>query len=350
MSNLETCNNTNNLSENQNLEFKVNKNESDKGFLFILSIVFFALGFLLSCLKAFINFRDKSYYVNTSYASGNATATIVISLVIIAVLLFLSTRVFNKKGLLLIFSIIFLLGSFSSTGATIVQNSINENKLNKAAKDKFISMCNDAVNEKEINEENFDKSVYGHVTPFLSLTNDYFVKFQKHSNDISKNIDSLELHKILSASALSSTEEINNSKKKIADCRKIFDKHETEYNELIENFTTSASTLELPKSFKNGMLEGFKKSQNETREKVSNFLEVEREILTNIDNILDFMLSIQGKYVVKNDRILFETEADLNKYNGYIKELQTLSQKEADLKKNMYDSLKLKLNEFNNNK
>ncbi|NRT86365.1 DUF3053 family protein [Clostridium beijerinckii] len=349
MSDLENYNNAN-LSENQNLEFKVNKNESKKGFLFILSIVFFALGLLLSCIKAFINFRDSSYYVNTSYALGYATTTIVISLVVIAALFLLSTRVFDKKGLLLIFSIIYLLGSFSSTGAAIVQNSLKESKLNKAAKDKFISMYNTAVNEKEISEENFDKSVYGHMTPFLSLTNDYFIKFQKHANDISKDIDSLELDKTLSASALGSTEEINNSKKKIADCRKIFDKHETEYNDLIVNFTTSASTLELPKSFKSDMLEGFKKSQNETREKITDFLKVERDILTNIDNILDFMLSVQGKYVVKNDKILFETEADLNKYNEYIKELQTLAQKETDLKKNIYDSQKLKLNEFNNNK
>jgi hypothetical protein len=207
------------------------------------------------------------------------------------------------------FSIIYLLGSFSLTGAAIVQNSLKENKLNKAAKDKFISMCNDVVNKKDINKENFDKSVYGHVTPFLSLTNDYLIKFQKHSNDISKNIDSLELHSILNASALGSTEEINNSKEKIADCRKIFDKHETEYNDLIVNFVTSASTLELPKSFKNGMLEGFNKSQNETREKVSNFLKVERDILDNIDNIMDFMLSTQGKYVVKNDKILFKNVA-----------------------------------------
>lgn len=96
MSNLENCNNTN-LSENQNLEFKVNKNESKKGFLFIISIVFFALGLLLSCIKAFINFRDNSYYVNTPYALGYAATAIVISLVIIAALYLLSTRVFNKK-------------------------------------------------------------------------------------------------------------------------------------------------------------------------------------------------------------------------------------------------------------
>lgn len=349
MLDLKNCNNTN-ISENQNFEFKVNKNENKRGFLFILSIVFFILGLLSSCIKAFIYFKDSSYYVNVPYASGRATATIVISLVIVAALFLLSTRVFSKRRLLLLFSIIYLLGSFSSTGAAIVENSSKENKLNKAAKDKFISMCNEVASEKEINEENFDKSVYGRITPFLSLANDYLIKFQNHSNDISKNIDSLELHKILSASALSSTEEINNSKKKIDDCRKIFDKHETEYNDLIENFTTSASTLELPKSFKSSMLEGFKKSQNETREKISNFLKVERDILTNIDNILDFMLSIQGKYVVKNDKILFENKADLNKYNEYIEELQTLAQKETDIKKNMYDSLKLTLNELNNNK
>lgn len=72
--------------------------------------------------------------------------------------------------------------------------------------------------------------------------------------------------------------------------------------------------------------------------------------MDNIDNIMDFMLSIQGKYTVKNNKILFETESDLNKYNGYVKELQIFTQKETDLKKNMYDSLKLKLNEFNNSK
>lgn len=345
MSDLKNCNNTN-LSENQNLEFQVNK----KGFLFVLSIVFFTLGILLSFIKAFIYFKDSSYYVNVPYASGRATGIIVASLVIAAALFLLSTRVFNKKGFLFIFSIIYLLVSFSSTGAALSEISLKENKLNKAAADKLISMLNDAANQKEINEENFDKSVYGHATPFLSLTNDYFFKFQKHSNDMSKDIDSLELDKILSANALDSPEKINNSKKKIDDCIKIFDKHETEYNDLIVNFSTSASKLELPQSFKKGLLEGFKKSQNETRDKISNLFKVERDIMVSTNNIMDFMLSIQGKYIVQNDKILFKTDADLNKYKEYIKELKTLAQKETDIRTNMYDSLKLKLNELNNNK
>lgn len=252
MSNLKDYNNTN-VYENQNLEFKANRNENNKGFLFVISIVFFTLGFLLSCLKALIYFRQKFQYFDVPYATGYSIGAIIISLAIIVFLFLLSTRVFKKKILLLIVSIIFMLGSFTST-IFAIRTSFNEAKMNKAAKDKFIIMCNNAVNEKEITEENFDKSVYGNFTPLLSLTNEYFIKFQKNSNDTSKDIDSLELDNILSVNALSSTEEINKSKKKINDCMKIFDKHESEYNDLVKNFISSTSALKLPKQFKNGML------------------------------------------------------------------------------------------------
>lgn len=344
MSDLNDYNNTN-FYENQNSEFKTGRAKNKKGVLFVLSIVFFTLSFLLSCLKALIDFLRESQ-INKAYAMGYAAGTIIISMVIIVILLLLSTRVFKKKVFMLIFSIIFLLVSFLST-ADAMETSLKEIKMTKAAEDKIISMFTNMANGKDISEENFDKSVYGNMTPILYVLKDFGVNSYKLSTDISKDIDALDFENMLTANTLGSTEKINNAKKNIDESIKIYDKYEIEYNNLITNLNKSISELELPKSFKKGFLEGFTQAQEENGSKLSNLFKVEKDVSNKVNSILNFMLSIKGKYTVENDRILFETNDDLNKYNGYIEDIQKLAQEETNIKNDLRDSLKLKLDKIN---
>lgn len=343
-------NNTNiDFYENENSEFKVNTIKNKKDFLFILSIVFFTLGFLLSCFKGFINFKKNSY-INTSYAMGTATGAILVSIIIIVILFLFSIRVFKKKGILLIFSIIYLIGSFSSTTVAL-ETYLNETTMmSKAADDKLIILFNNIANGKDISAENFDKSVYGNKTPLLYLIKDYSIKSHQLSTDMSKDIDSLDSNNILDVNNLVSTEKINDTKEKIDNSIKIYDKYEAEYNNLITNFKTSFLALELPKSFKDGFIQSFNKSQDKNNNKINNFFKVERDSYTKLNNIMDFLLSIQGAYTVKDNKIIFETTDNMNKYNGYIEDIKKLANEEYDITNSINDSLKLKLDELNKSK
>lgn len=337
-----------NFYENPDLDFKPNRTKKKKGVLYILSIVLFTFGFLLSCLNAFIIFIKYSR-INSPYDIIYSSGIIIASILIIIGLFLLATKVFKKNGILLLFSIIYLIGCFSSTAST-TQAIIKEGNMNKAAIVKFVSICNSIASSQDISGEIFDKSVYGELTPILNLVKEYGTKSNNLTTNINQYISSIGVENLLSIDILGSTEKINNAKGTISDSLKIYDKYETEYNDLLTDFETSASNLELPKSFKSSFLDGFSKSQVENRNNINDFFKVERDIFSKANTILDFLLSAQGKYIVQNNQILFRTDADLNKYNAYIEDIQKLAQKEADIQKTISESKQKaldKLNQYN---
>ncbi|MDS0525503.1 DUF3053 family protein [Clostridium sp. SHJSY1] len=328
--------------ENEDMNFNMDKNKKKKGVLFILSIVFFILGFLASFLNSFIHFIQESRISLSNFINYYDWKNIVINLIIIVILFSLSTRVFKKKGILLIFSIIYLIGSFSLT-------VINFNDLSKTinARDKLISICNDISAGKDISEETYNKSEFGKLTPVLDLLKDYRTKSMEFSTNISKDISSMNIDNILSMDTFSSTDKINDAKKKIENLSKIYDKYEIDYSDLMINFQTDVSDLELPNAFKSSFLDGFKNSQLETRNTLGMFFSIERDVFSKFTNLLDFMITMQGNYTIQNNQMLFKTNATLNKYNSYIEEIENLAQKETEIQNTMKENLDLKVAELN---
>jgi hypothetical protein len=322
--------NNTSLLENEILEYKSNKPKKSKSIVLIISIIFFTLSFLISCLQFSIDFRLKSQTNDASYATGYVAGEIIFTLAIIVALFVLSTKVIKKKVVTLIFSIFYLLVSLSTTTLAI-ENSLNQTKMNNAAKDKFISLCTDISKNNNIENENFDKSVYGNMTPLLSYVKDYGIKLKKIQNDFVQDIDSLDCDNILNLANLSSADNINNSKKKIATYLEALNKYEAQHNNLVTDMGNNIPTLELPQSFKINILEGFKESQEENGSLISDLFKVERENYTKINELMDFLLSIQGKYTVSGEKIIFKSSDDINKYNGYIKDIKEFNQKKEDL-------------------
>lgn len=333
---------------NKNLDIGVKKENTNKIVFLIFSIIFSIFGFLMSCVTAFIKYKLKMNF-DTSYTTGYLTGTITVSIVIIAAIFLLAIGVFKKYSLLLLFSVLFLLVSFSSTSKAF-NGYLKEIAMDKAAEDKLVSMCTNIVNGTEMSKENFDKSEYGNMAPLLSLINDYSIKSNNTAKEMSTSIDSLGFSTMLSADTLGSAQKINDAKAKLNDSIKVYDKYESEYNNLMTEFDTKISTIDLPKSYKGSFLEGFKESQDENHERMTSFLKVERDASYKMIEMMDFMLSIQGKYTVRDGKILFYTNDDLNKFNGYLADVKKFAQDEDNIKKDMQDSLKRKLDELNKQK
>ncbi|MBD7913260.1 DUF3053 family protein [Clostridium cibarium] len=339
-------NNNNNFYGNQNYGFQPYETKNKKGVLFILSIVFFALGFLISCLNTFVN-HLRNTRLNLPNTMSFSLGLIFGSIVIIAILFLLGTKVFKKNGVLFAFSIIFFLGSLGST-VTTVKAIGDEARANRAGEEKLISVCNSIANEQDISGENYEKSQYGELTPILNIIRDYGTKCTAFKNDINNNISSIGLETMLNPNSLGDVEKIKSSKKKLEDTVKIYDDYETKYNDLVTNLDTSVSNTELPKEFKTSFLDGFRKSQLENSKDMKEFFKVEKDVFSKINSLMDFLLASQGKYVVKNNEILFYADADLDKYNGFIKDINNLAQKEAEIQNRIAKSKSQKLDDLNN--
>jgi len=339
-------NNNYDFGNDYDLEFTAKRTENKKGFLYVFSIVIFALGFLISCIKVLVAYKEKTASNNTSFALGNAVGVAIGNIVIILLLFLLIKRV-KKKAVVLIIAIIYLMVSFSSTSVAL-DRYVKGTKANKAAIEKFKYMANAYSVGKEIPKENFDKSVFGNMTPFLNSMNSYLIKCKQMQTNAEKDMASLDFYNMLSASTLSSPAKINTAKERLAASFKFLDKYEGQAKDLINNFNTEVSTLDLPSSFKTGFSEGYKRSQNEAINMMGNLFEIQREIFTKANITLDFMLSIQGKYKVQGNQIIFYDNDTLNKYNGYIQDIEKLNQAGTKLKASIQDKIKENVTNLNN--
>ncbi|MDP4087877.1 MAG: hypothetical protein Q8930_01250 [Bacillota bacterium] len=330
--------NNNTLFGNESLQTNSNKSEDIKGNLYILPIMLLVFGFVISCFETLIIFKQKSDVTTLGYALFYAAVVAIINILIIVIIILLSNRVFRKKALLVVLSAIYLMFSISTT-AVAFGSYVNDNNMNNAAVEKLTSMCNAVANGEDISAEDFVKSEYGSMTPLLNLTKDYFIKNKKLQIDMNNAIASLDYEHILDANTLSSSENINNAKKRISDSLKVWDRCETELNDNVMNFNSSLSAMKLPPTFKAEFMDAFKASQDKHSDNMSIFFKLERDISTKLNSIMDFMLSISGNYKVQDGKISFYSVADLNKYNEYIADFQSLVQKESDVKEEVTDSL-----------
>ncbi|WP_310940175.1 hypothetical protein [Clostridium sp. SHJSY1] len=255
-------------------------------------------------------------------------------------------HVFKKKGVLLGLSIIYILGTFSSLAGTI-ETFKKEAEMNKAAEAKLVSICNSIAAKKDISGETFDKSVYGDLTPLLQLIKDYGTEINNLSANMTKELSSVDFANILSLDTLSSQEKISDAKKKIDNSLSVFDKYETEYNNLVANLNTSVPKIELPKAFKKDFINGFRDGQVENRDITTKYFKIEKDLLSKTNEILNFMLSAKGNYIIRNNQLLFETDADVNKYNEYIKDIKKLAEDEEKIQNSINDKMQNRLNELN---
>lgn len=335
--------------ENDDFTFITNGKKTKKGFLFILSVVFFVIGFLISCLNTFIYLRQSYEITSFNTKSYYILGTIIISIIIIIAFSLLSNHVFKKKRALLIFSIIYLLGSFLLITIT-VQAAIKEVKIAENAKDKLISICNDIDAGKDISNINYDKSEYGKLAPILDLVTDYGIKSSKLSTNITENLSSSGIESLFSSDTFSSTEKLNNGKKKLNDCAQIYSKSEDEFSDLMSDLENSVLTLELPSALKSEFLDDFRKSQTKTIKNISDLFKVENDIFSKTNDVLNFMSSIHGNYVIQNNQILFKRDADLNKFNSYTQDIRKLLEKGSEINESMITSQRLDLDQLNNSK
>jgi uncharacterized membrane protein (DUF485 family) len=323
LSNFTDYNNDNNFYENQDYDFEPyqTNNKKKKGALFILSIVFFVLGFLISCLNTFIN-HLRNTHLELPNTMSFSLGIIFGSIVIIAILFLLGTKVFKKNGVLFAFSIIFFLGSLGIITSTF-KTIGDEHLANKAGQEKLISLRNSIANEEDISGESYEKSQYGELAPVLNIIRDYVPKSIALRKDVN-SISSIGLDTMLNPNSLGNSEQIKITKQKLEDTVKIIDKTEADCDALITNLDNSVSNMELPKKYKTDFLDGFRKSQLKDGKYMTELFKVEKDIFSKTNGFLDFLLSSQGKYVVENNKFSFYNDADVKKANEFIKDINNL--------------------------
>jgi|GEM_PF-3412846 len=315
----------------------------------IMGVVFLVIGTLVLLLRLLvdenISFGTNNVPYQSAFIIGNIIGNILIVTFIVCIAIFVFKK--KKRRALMILSIIFLvLSCITTTNAFVVR--VKENKLNKIAMDKLISICRDYANGNDLKSEKLEKSKYGSMSPFLDLSNQYFISYKKLATDMNTEVVDINIATILGSDTYSSSEKINDAQKKVQLLISAFDKFEGDSDKIQKDMKQDVNNLDIPIRYKKGVVDGFEDGQIESSSKIKKYILFEKNFGKKINDNLSFMLEEKGNYEVKNNLIYFSSNDDLNKYNIFISDIQKLATEEASIVKEMQQSTNKQLDKLEN--
>jgi hypothetical protein len=237
----------------------------------------------------------------------------------------------KKKGTgLLCFSIIFfLLASYHSI------KMFREVSTTKKSGKEMVSILKDAMSGKEIKQKDFDDKTYGQMAPILKLINDYLQQIQTDILNMNKEIEEQQIHNMLSQQTLENPILLSKAQVRLQKVQGIINKYEILLRQriegLIEGLTERIGKLDVSSNFKKEFLTGFNEKKDQGIQNLLEVFKIKKSFIYEMDNLLNFMKSKQGKYGFKGKQIMFVYQEDANEFNRHMQILTRLAAEETNL-------------------
>lgn len=319
--------NNENSSENEQ-----NKQHTESKTFKILAIIFLAIGALILIAGMLV---DRGVYSKTT-SLGYQLGYIIGKTLLVAFFVYIVQKIFkkNKRRALMVFSIIFLLGSCISTVNAVNRRS-NEIRLNKVAMTKLISISRDYASGKDLNPAKLDESTYGNMSPLLDLCNQYYISFQKLSTNMKKDVANSHLETALGADAFTSSAKTKDAQKRVELLITELDKFQLDANKITKNMKTDINNSDIPQIYKKDVASGFEKGQLKSSAMLDEYIVFEKNFMKKIDESIIFMSTEKGNYEVKNNMVYFTSNDTLTKFNKNMSDIQALAIKETTIVNDM---------------
>jgi Protein of unknown function (DUF3053) len=98
----------------------------------------------------------------------------------------------------------------------------------------------------------------------------------------------------------------------------------------LDRMLAEGEQLPVSQDFKVGFLRGMKRSVDNTREQVNDYIAVETRFVALLNRLLDFMAARVGRTKINEGQLVFETDQEVSAYNAMMAELQEISREESD--------------------
>lgn len=309
--------------------------------------LFVTAGIIFILIKSFIRASFNAGSMDKAYLVGNITGSVTFSaifVIIVWAIIWSATRKRNKSISLLIFSLIYIVYSFTSLTGELSKIAKEKEEL-KLSSQKTFSMMKEFISKGEVKKEAISKEKYGKTSSAIEFMQDFLTDFSDRVKSVNAKVEEIDFENIMSPTALKDPKGIANSKQVVNNLMNDFSALENDLKKIVDDYNKRAEKLDLPRGYKEGFVKGFGSSRDIIMSQITEYYGIERDIFNKVLEILDFMETRRGKYSVVNGVLQFTSVDDVNAYNKLIDELQKLADEETQWqekatersKKNMQD-------------
>jgi hypothetical protein len=231
----------------------------------------------------------------------------------------------KRKGLgLLLFGVAFLAVSLYQS-VTILHEVDDGKRFKSTLREMMLKFQQGAV----LDDTQITNS--GRYSPALVAVNDDYAKILSARHAFESALEAAKLETLLTPDALANPLLTDHSIATINSLRNAVDEADQSISKELDAIPHSAEAL--PDALRADFATGAERGTQNSKASISQFFQIERDFLNKAVELLDFANSRRGSFSLQKNRLLFGSQADLDRYNDYVSQIQDLARKEADWQK-----------------
>lgn len=198
----------------------------------------------------------------------------------------------------------------------------------KQMSDELISTWDNINRGQIVEQKKFDESEYSSFTPLMQLFNDLAIAMQETCLNMTTDIQKCNLASTCKPETLTNPILFSQSRQNLQKFKNILQSYEPQIKRLINEFPQKLAQLNIEENVKQEAIVGYNKSKDKALDGMLEFFEIEYKIVTTAEALLDFMESKQGQVKNVNNQLLFDSQADADIFNSYIRDITKLAEAE----------------------
>jgi hypothetical protein len=292
-----------------------------------------ALGIILLCASLMMVMITNVKFSLSPYRAGYRIGVLVVATGLIGVVAFVISRVAlkHRRGIGLLLFAIGVLGVslFQSVAA------YREGQLAKNAMENMASTYKQYLDGNPSAAASLDEKQYGEFAPAIKVINEYLQGEQSDTLEMNQEMTALHLENMLTRETLQDGRHINEGQQRVSAMREMLDRYEARLRRRADDIPFKINATAMDENQKREFLNGFNATKDRGLNDIKEFFEIERAIADNLEELLSFMATRQGRYRFTGSQVTFISPGDVSSYNRYLSTIRTVAQREDDWRMKM---------------
>jgi len=188
----------------------------------------------------------------------------------------------------------------------------------------------------------------GRLEPLLVVMTDFISSSTAAQRKFQAVADNSHVDTLLSPATLATSEGLSEAEMRLAAVKLALEQSLSEYRQVRQRFEIDLKALDVPGNAKQAVLAGYQKSPAFDDGAIAEYYEIEESTMKSMSDLIAFLKSRQGHYILGDKRLLFSNQQDLATYNQYIESVLQGAVREASWQRGMQERSNSKLKALSN--
>lgn len=310
------------------LEQYSNESKASKLLKYIISTVFFLMFLLVSMINTFLNLGLEKMKSDTTYSLLYMIGMFLGMSLLIALVIFISTKFFKRYSSILIISssiLMFIISSFFliNTARAINAEKSKKMQMEKAALLKIIEFYEYGLSGNTV-QEDIVADEYGDFATLVSETQNYVLSLNHMNTEVSYLFKDIPLSQIIAPSVLNDIERIKQNRESAKVVISELTESKAKNDSIHDTYASKIENIAIPESIREEFVEAVKQNCEAEKKEKNALYDLNIKLFEKIDEIFKCFEDRAGRYNIVNDMVIFNEKSDEGDYIKLVQEYETL--------------------------